>query len=81
VQGFAEFNLTRGNRMRPRLFKLVFKLRRRLAQDEGQTMIEYALLSALITLGFVALFNNIGNGIVDVYTSISSKIATLVGDM
>jgi len=67
--------------MRPRLFKLVFKLRRRLAQDEGQTMIEYALLSALITLGFVALFNNIGNGIVDVYTSISSKIATLVGDM
>jgi Flp pilus assembly pilin Flp len=60
--------------MRRGFSKLVFRLHCLIAQEEGQTMIEYGLLASLITLGFVALFKNIGAELVTLFTAISSKI-------
>lgn len=65
--------------MRRRLSRLVFRLQCLLRWEEGQTMVEYALLASLITLGFVALFDNIGSGLIVVYSGVSTKIQTLVG--
>jgi pilus assembly protein Flp/PilA len=46
-----------------------------LKNDEGQDLIEYALLVALIALVCVAGINNLSTSINNVFTSISSSLA------
>jgi pilus assembly protein Flp/PilA len=46
-----------------------------LKNDEGQDLVEYALLVALIALVCVAGVNNVANAVNSVFTNISSSLA------
>lgn len=61
--------------MRRGFLRFVFRLQCLIRREEGQSMIEYGLLASLITLGFVALFKNIGADLVTLFTAISTKIS------
>jgi Flp pilus assembly pilin Flp len=63
--------------MRRGFSSFVFRLRYLLKFEEGQSMVEYALLSSIVTLGFVALFKNIAAELVVLYTGILTKIAAI----
>ena len=44
-------------------------------EDEGQDLIEYALLAGFIALASVAMITNIGSGVNDVYTAVNTDVA------
>ena len=44
-------------------------------EDEGQDLIEYALLAGFIALASVAMITNIGSGVNDVFTSVNTDVA------
>ena len=48
-------------------------------EDEGQDLIEYALLAAFIALTSVAMITDIGTGLNLVYTSVSTEIQSIGG--
>ena len=43
--------------------------------DEGQDLIEYALLAGFIALASVTMITNVGSGVNDVYTSVNTQVA------
>ena len=43
-------------------------------EDDGQDLIEYALLAGFIALASVAMITNIGTGLTTVYSAISTQI-------
>ena len=45
-------------------------------QDEGQDLIEYALLAAFISLATVLAIQQLGSAVNTVYTKVSSTLAT-----
>ena len=47
--------------------------------DEGQDLIEYALLAGFISLVCVAAIINVGTGVNAVYTSIEGQVAAIPG--
>ena len=44
-------------------------------EDEGQDLIEYALLAGFIALASVAMIANIGTGVNTVFTSVNTQVA------
>ncbi len=44
-------------------------------EDEGQDLIEYALLAGFIALASVAMITNIGTGVNTVFTSVNTQVA------
>ena len=44
--------------------------------DEGQDLVEYALLVALISLGAIATISGITTQVKDIFVSISTTLAT-----
>ncbi len=44
-------------------------------EDEGQDLIEYALLAGFIALASVTMITNVGEGVNDVYTSVNTQVA------
>ena len=50
-------------------------LLRLVREDEGQDLIEYALLAGFIALSSVAMITAIGNGVNVVYTAVNSEVA------
>lgn len=54
------------------------ELFKRLMRDEqGQNLIEYALLAGLVALAAVAAITTVGGDIVGVYTSLSATLSSL----
>ena len=49
-------------------------LRRLAREDDGQDLIEYALLAAFISLAAVAAITQLGTAINNIYTKISSTL-------
>jgi pilus assembly protein Flp/PilA len=45
-------------------------------EDEGQDLIEYALLAAFISLAAVLAIQSLGSAVNDVYTRVSSTLST-----
>jgi pilus assembly protein Flp/PilA len=45
-------------------------------EDEGQDLIEYALLAAFISLAAVLAIQNLGSSVNNVYTKVSATLAT-----
>jgi pilus assembly protein Flp/PilA len=62
--------------MRPELSKFIFGLRRLLTLDDGQDMIEYALVVALIAFGATATMHSLADGISTAYTNLSTHLAS-----
>jgi pilus assembly protein Flp/PilA len=56
---------------------LYMKFRDLKDREDGQDLIEYALLAALIALGSTAAMSNIGTAISNVFNSVSSTLATV----
>jgi pilus assembly protein Flp/PilA len=54
------------------------KLQNLLSRDEGQDLVEYALVVALISLGAVATLKPLGEAISTVFVSISTTFANAV---
>ena len=44
-------------------------------EDEGQDLIEYALLAAFISIGSVAMITSIGTTVNTVYTAVNAGVA------
>ena len=50
-----------------------------ICDDEGQDLIEYALLAAFISLVAVVAITNIGTGVNDMYTIIEGQVVAIPG--
>ena len=55
--------------------KLSFKFQDLLDREDGQDLVEYALLISLIALGVVAASNSLRSGIVTIFTHMSTSLA------
>ncbi len=51
-------------------------LRLRLARRDGQTLVEYALVLAVLTIAMIACFTLLGNKIVVVFSAITGILDT-----
>ena len=52
-------------------------LKRFIHEDEGQNLVEYALLAGLVALVAVVAVGNVGKEIDRVYKSLTTKLATI----
>jgi pilus assembly protein Flp/PilA len=48
-------------------------------EEQGQDLIEYALLAGFISLVAVAAIKNVGSGVNGVYNNINSQVAQIPG--
>jgi len=59
---------------------MLFKLLRRIVrEEEGQDLIEYALLAGFISLVAVVMITNVGVGVNGVYSNINAQVAAIPG--
>ena len=61
--------------MRDTILKLFVKLQGLKNEEEGQDLVEYALLVALIALICISGVNNVASAVNTVFSSISSSLA------
>ena len=45
-------------------------------KEEGQTLVEYGLILALISIAAIAIMGTVGGNIVDVFTTVSDELAS-----
>jgi pilus assembly protein Flp/PilA len=57
------------------MLKLYIKMQNLLSQDEGQDLIEYALVVAIIALGATAAMNTLAGTVNSVFTSINAALS------
>jgi pilus assembly protein Flp/PilA len=55
---------------------MITRMRALVSNDEGQDLIEYALLAGLISLVAVATVTTAGTQVKDIFTSITGKLTT-----
>ncbi len=60
--------------MKSTILRLYIESQNRLAQDEGQDLVEYALVVALIALGATAGMNTLASDISSAFSSIGSTL-------
>ena len=53
---------------------------RLVGEDEGQDLIEYALLAGFISLVAVVAITNVGSGVNTVYGNVQTQVAAIPGD-
>lgn len=58
------------------MLKLYIKIQDLLSHDEGQDLVEYALVVALVALGATAALGSLGTKLSSVYTAITSQLVT-----
>ena len=54
---------------------LINQMRAFVIEDEGQDLIEYALLAALVALAAVVAMTSLGKGISTVFTNVTASLA------
>jgi pilus assembly protein Flp/PilA len=67
------------NRLEGESIKMKALFKRFVREEEGQDLIEYALLAGFISLVAVAAITQVGQGINGVYTNINSQVAAIPG--
>jgi len=60
--------------MRSILLQTCFKLKSLTLREEGQDLVEYALVIALISIAAVATLKNLATGIIAVFTTIKGDL-------
>ncbi len=71
----TRFNGTRGNKMNNLYLKLFAKFQDLRNGDEGQDLVEYALLVALIALVCITGVSNVATAVNTVFSNISGSLA------
>jgi pilus assembly protein Flp/PilA len=56
----------------------IFRAASAFRNQRGATMIEYALLAALIAVAAIATMTLLGDGLNDIFTAITTELATAV---
>ncbi len=64
--------------MNTMFWKMYVKLQGLMHTEEGQDLVEYALLVALIALGAIAAIGGVGKAITSVFTTITSSLTSAV---
>jgi pilus assembly protein Flp/PilA len=67
--------------MRPGILRLVSKLQCLMTLEEGQGMVEYGLIIALIALGLTATLKSMGASALTLYTAISQGVANVASEI
>lgn len=57
------------------LLKLFVKVQIAAMREEGQDLVEYALITGLLAVAAVALLKGVGTGVVNLFTSVNSTLA------
>ena len=65
--------------MHDTMLKLYIKLQNLMAREDGQDLVEYALIVALIALAATAAMKTVGADIETAFTAIGTKLTTAVG--
>jgi pilus assembly protein Flp/PilA len=65
-----------GHEMKDMILKLIVKIQNWASQDEGQNLVEYALVVALVAFGATTALHNLGTGLNHAFTNISSTLAS-----
>jgi pilus assembly protein Flp/PilA len=68
----------RGHPMKSILYKIHFKLQDLLSHDEGQDLVEYALVVALIAFGAVAGMKTLSTSLNTAFGNVSTKLGSYV---
>ncbi len=71
----GEMNL-RGEKMNTMLLNLYVKFQDLMSREEGQDLVEYALVVALVALGAVIGMQSLASGLNTAFTNISSQLAS-----
>jgi pilus assembly protein Flp/PilA len=58
------------------LIKLSFKLQDLVNQEEGQDLVEYAMITALLAFGIVSGMSQLAKGLNSAFSNISSTLGT-----
>lgn len=66
------------NGMHNVLFKRYLQMKNLVDGEEGQDLVEYALVVALISLGATAAMGNLATGISTVFSNFGIKLGTIV---
>ena len=64
------------NKVKTILLKLYVRLQELSSREEGQDMVEYALIVCLISLGCTATSKLLASGLTTAYSNISSTLST-----
>ncbi len=64
--------------MNSTMLKLYIKLQNLLSSEEGQDLVEYALIVALISLAAVAGMNTLAGDINTAFTNVGAKLSTSI---
>ena len=64
--------------MNAMLLKLYMKFQNLISRKEGQDLVKYALVVALIALGAVASMKTLATGITAVFTNISTRLSSSI---
>jgi pilus assembly protein Flp/PilA len=62
--------------MNTMLLKMYVKLQDLMSHEEGQDLVEYALLIALVAFGAIAGMNKLATGLSTAFTNISTQLGT-----
>ena len=65
--------------MKDKLWMLSLRIQNLLKREEGQDLIEYALLAALMALGATATMKGLGNEINVAFNTITTNLTNAVG--
>lgn len=60
--------------MKDMMLKLYVNMQTLMASEEGQDLVEYALLAALLALAAVASIGNVAGQVVDTFNTITNKL-------
>jgi pilus assembly protein Flp/PilA len=69
-------NLNGENEMNNLMLKLFVQMQTLMAREEGQDLVEYALVVALVAFGATAALKTLGSGLNSAFTNISSTLAS-----
>jgi pilus assembly protein Flp/PilA len=56
------------------ILKLYIKMQDLLSRDEGQDLVEYALVTAIISLGAVTMLKGVATAVVTIFTNIGTTL-------
>ena len=62
--------------MRSNLFRFCLTLQSLLAREEGQDLVEYALVVALVAFGATAALQSLGSGLNTAFSQISTTLSS-----